>query len=637
MPEADRAFDPLAEALPVSELLAQLEDFQARGIRSVLLVMDTLGGQVDAAIVLYDALLRFREAGGRIVAFIPKIAGSAGSWLIHAADCTVIAEGAHIILHGSLDLETQQPLPVDPDSAAHQMHLGLYLTRTLTPRDLIERSLRRWRNDRGEPPYAQIDALNAVRGGWADFSGDEVDARRLAELYAQNPGLVIPTPRRELLAASEVRGEHAEWSGGLQFLRTRAGELRSAMRGGWVQRSPETRVALDRLSDMEIDLLCGDSLTLGGVRMPAAVAAGDLRGAEILVERVYFDDRDGSPVGTYHVFEGRVEADASSSGIRLSVESFASVLKGVLIPRNPIQAPCPNQFGDEACGINRSSLALSGAASFGGTNLPSITTSSAAITARPAGYLVNGVLTITSGDCAGQSRTVTVHMLVTGVAAVGLSRPLKGTVAPGDTFSVIPDCAKTIAACDAFGNRPRFRGMPFVDTRGQADATVPIRAATVSMRFNMWTYAATHDEDRDWSTGLPQSFDLEFAPSAITSVRLMGESPYELISGTDYTVSGRTITILSLPVYGRVVIHVSYGTIFQGLELEGNTPELSTIFSAGQSVTVTAGTWTDSTGAARNLDGTYTIASASLRWVALNASWSAALPSPYLQVTVAGA
>jgi hypothetical protein len=359
------------------------------------------------------------------------------------------------------------------------------------------------------------------------------------------------------------------------------------------------------------------------------------RGAEILVERVYFDDRDGSPVGAYHVFEGRVEANASSTGLQLSVESFASMLKSVLIPRNAIQAPCPNQFGDEACGINRSSLALSGAASFGGTNLPSITTSSAAVTARPAGYLVNGVLTMTSGACAGQSRTVTVHMLVTGVAAVGLSRPLKGTVAPSDAFSVIPDCAKTIAACDAFGNRARFRGMPFIDTRGQADATTPIEAATVSMRFTAWTQPMGHDEDREWSAS--QAFDLEFTPSAITSVRLMGESPYELIPGTDYTVSGRTITILSLPVYGRAVIHVAYETIFQGLELEGNTPELSTIFSAGQSVTVTAGTWTDSTGVPRNLDGTYTVVAANLRWLALNASWSAALPSPYLQTTVAGA
>src|SRR5229473_119392 len=84
----------------VCELLVQIDAAWAEGRRTLLVVVDSGGGQLEGGILLHDAFQAWRIAGGRVVVFISGYAASMMSWAILSADLVVAAPGSRVVVHG---------------------------------------------------------------------------------------------------------------------------------------------------------------------------------------------------------------------------------------------------------------------------------------------------------------------------------------------------------------------------------------------------------------------------------------------------------------------------------------------------------------------------------------------------------
>jgi len=131
-------------------------------------------------------------------------------------------------------------------------------------------------------------------------------------------------------------------------------------------------------------------------------------------------------------------------------------LLNVKVPTRIIQANCPWGFADANCNLAASSYTTNFTAASGTTAWTMIPT--VAFTA-PAGYYTQGVVKCLTGANNGLSQCVKLH------AAGNLQGmyPWLFTPAPGDTFSVIAGCDKSVTTCtQKFANLVHFGGMPFV-------------------------------------------------------------------------------------------------------------------------------------------------------------------------------
>jgi hypothetical protein len=84
------------------------------------------------------------------------------------------------------------------------------------------------------------------------------------------------------------------------------------------------------------------------------------------------------------------------------------------------------------------------------------------------GYFSQGIISFTSGANAGLSQVVQSYALVGGLGVVTTAPPLPSTPAAGDTFTIVPDCDKSIARCSAYGNLAHCKGFPFIPAPEQS-------------------------------------------------------------------------------------------------------------------------------------------------------------------------
>jgi ClpP class serine protease len=175
--------DPGEKVIHVSEVLYEMDVAWATGRRTLLVKVDSGGGQLEAGILLHDALRVWRLAGGHVVVFVSNLAASTMSWAILAADMIDAAPGSQIVVHGT--------------GAAF-----------LSPQRA--RELR-----------------------FVDYIGDYDCARSLANNLAH--GVDVPSARRKALAA---RGKLSKFSRELAGLHEAAMQLRSTLRVEWDTRTP---------------------------------------------------------------------------------------------------------------------------------------------------------------------------------------------------------------------------------------------------------------------------------------------------------------------------------------------------------------------------------------------------------------
>lgn len=198
----------------VRDVLRQMDAAWRAGVRTLLVAIDSGGGEVEGGILLYDALRTWRSAGGAVVVYVSGLAGSTMSWAILGADLVVARKRACILVHGpSRGLR-------DEVTAVKR---AIYRTETLAPAELVEQWVTT-PSDPGGGGVVRLDA-DAARGfGFVDFVGVRERAREYAEALAH--GVHVTSPRRTALQA---RGELPEFAVVLGELHAAAEMLRRRM------------------------------------------------------------------------------------------------------------------------------------------------------------------------------------------------------------------------------------------------------------------------------------------------------------------------------------------------------------------------------------------------------------------------
>jgi uncharacterized phage protein (TIGR02218 family) len=201
------------------------------------------------------------------------------------------------------------------------------------------------------------------------------------------------------------------------------------------------------VDDVTLTVYANDNDAIAGVPLMQFVNNGGFDGAWIKIERA----RQSYVV---HLFEGLV-TDAQADRVKADLTiSSGTVLLNTQMPRNVYSPGCINTLFDGTCGLAKTSFDVASTALSGSTTNHLICGLSAATD-----YYDLGTVTFTSGQNNGVSRTIKNYT----VGNIYLAYGLPHTPDVGDTFKAYPGCDKRLVTCnDKFGNKPRFRGMPFM-------------------------------------------------------------------------------------------------------------------------------------------------------------------------------
>lgn len=218
------------------------------------------------------------------------------------------------------------------------------------------------------------------------------------------------------------------------------------------------------IDTLKVTILARPNQTIAGVPFLLAVASGALLGAQVDLKRV-FTDTAGVARGMIGVFKGNMGdvSNATRHSVSVTVRSFLDGLN-VMVPGDVFQAGCRNRLFDARCKLSQASYTVTGVLSADmDTTKRTLTSVSAAVTAKPSGWGTLGTLTFTTGPNSGVSRPVRVHTLGSGTATVTAVYPFPFQALTGNAFTLTAGCDKTKDTCTTkFGNLPNFRGEPFI-------------------------------------------------------------------------------------------------------------------------------------------------------------------------------
>ena len=152
-------------------------------------------------------------------------------------------------------------------------------------------------------------------------------------------------------------------------------------------------------------------------------------------------------------FFGRIDVDECKlASCKFTVKDSTELLNTQL-PRNEVIPTCVNTFCDGMCTLNKQDYALTVSAQAGSSKAGIWTGCT-----LPDGYFAQGSMLCLSGNNIGTTRPIKTYVnnFATPTNPWGLS------VATGDEFILYRGCAKTMAACSAYGNLTHYRGFPFL-------------------------------------------------------------------------------------------------------------------------------------------------------------------------------
>ena len=198
------------------------------------------------------------------------------------------------------------------------------------------------------------------------------------------------------------------------------------------------------------------STLIAGKPLQAFIRSRGFRNARVKLERAFWRSSDAGPVGCLPWFFGDVDdAEGDRSEGVITVSSFTKRLE-VAVPRDVYQTQCLNQLFDARCGLVASTYTVAGSVTAGTTGFR---TTFGHSLVQPAEWGSLGIVTMTSGANAGQSRTCR-QQTTTQIVAL---QPWGSPIVAGDTFTLRAGCDRLLATCTTkFNNRLRFRGQPFI-------------------------------------------------------------------------------------------------------------------------------------------------------------------------------
>jgi uncharacterized phage protein (TIGR02218 family) len=208
------------------------------------------------------------------------------------------------------------------------------------------------------------------------------------------------------------------------------------------------------VESITVDLLYDATSRVNNVTPGAFAAAGGFDGATIVIDRLLTPDLNDTSRGVVNLFKGLIsEASIDSERVTLNCASDLVFLHAAFPPRL-FQPPCNNALFDARCGLDKAAYAVNATADAGSTT----STIAAAELTQATNYFAQGYVVITSGANAGLIRAVK----SSASGSLTLVYPLPVACAVNDAFTAYPGCAKTEAACKAFGNHARFGGFPYL-------------------------------------------------------------------------------------------------------------------------------------------------------------------------------
>jgi hypothetical protein len=206
---------------------------------------------------------------------------------------------------------------------------------------------------------------------------------------------------------------------------------------------------------------------IGAQSMTAAIRAGILDGADVLIQRAFFPEGSISasalvptkglvPTGFITAFRGLVGPITIEVGrVAVQILDYRSLLS-IQMPRNIYQAGCKHTLYDSGCKLSSAAFVKTGQVS-SVSNRKNFATNTPA--PNGSGDYTLGRVTFTSGANAGLTRTIAIW---DGANTIELVSPFPYAIVVGDAVQQYPGCKKTIADCAAFANLVNFGGYPFI-------------------------------------------------------------------------------------------------------------------------------------------------------------------------------
>lgn len=232
--------------------------------------------------------------------------------------------------------------------------------------------------------------------------------------------------------------------------------------GPLITRSRVTQKRGTEVSEMTLSISAASTDLLSGVPWLKAIRAGALDYAQVKVDVAVFDlGAPGVLKGWYTWFSGTVSRIPSFGATSAEVVVKNALARlAVMMPRNVVQTGCLNTWSDAGCGINKTAWQRTGTVStINGDGTLVLNWDSPG---EPTYTIDGGQFILTSGDNANVVRKIKEYNSTTNT--VYQFAPFVFPVTIGTTFKAFPGCAGTQAACAAFGNSSRFRGLPYVPT-----------------------------------------------------------------------------------------------------------------------------------------------------------------------------
>lgn len=233
--------------------------------------------------------------------------------------------------------------------------------------------------------------------------------------------------------------------------------------GPGIERSRLRRTIGLSVDNLKLKVYADSRVTLGGINYLAALKNGAWTNADVLLEIAYID-KSGVIQGIVPKFAGKVGSVGPITRAEAQVEvRSAADLLSVMVPGEVYQPMCRNTLGDGLCGIALSSLQITTAAASVTDSTRRVVNVTGSGSLATSGWATLGQITMTSGANAGATRGIALHVANTPTSStITTLRPWDYAIASGDTCTIQPGCAKTMAACSGFSNLAKFRGEPFV-------------------------------------------------------------------------------------------------------------------------------------------------------------------------------
>ncbi len=210
-------------------------------------------------------------------------------------------------------------------------------------------------------------------------------------------------------------------------------------------------VEVDTLS---VSLVTNLDVQQNNIPLAQFALQGGFDGANLTVNRFYAASWTEAPTGSLFMFTGRVsDVNVSGTEIKMEIKSPLELLN-IKMPRNLYQAGCIHALYDVNCGANAAGFTSNATVGAGSTRSVINTD-----LGQASGYFNLGVVTFSSGENSGESRTI--KSFDSGI--VTTSYPFQFAPAEGDEAQVRPGCDKLQATCNAkFDNLANFRAFPYI-------------------------------------------------------------------------------------------------------------------------------------------------------------------------------